>query len=80
MMGWLSPSIPILMSHRSPLDEPLTCAEAPWVGSLSSLAAIFGTLAFGLLANYKGTKFSLLLSAIPMTVIISYIGFEILLR
>lgn len=68
-MGWLSPSLPVLLSKESPLASgPVSSDEAGWIGAFVSLGAIFGTFAFGLLANWIGTKVSLMLCVIPTMV------------
>lgn len=68
-MGWLSPSLPLLMADDSPLPSgPITKYDVGWIGSLVSLGAIFGTLIFGLLANRIGTKYALMSCPIPMFV------------
>lgn len=68
-MGWLSPSLPLLMADDSPLPSgPITNYDVGWIGSLVSLGAIFGTLIFGLLANRIGTKYALMSCPIPMFV------------
>lgn len=70
-VGWLSPSLPVLLSPNSPLSSgPVSNDEAGWIGAVLSLGAIFGTFTFGLLANFIGTKVSLLLCVIPTAVIL----------
>lgn len=65
-IGWVSPSLPILRSDKSPLTTgPLNIREAAWVGSLLSLAAIVGTAIFGYLTKWIGSKRSLVVCVIP---------------
>lgn len=69
-VGWLSPSLPILMSNESPLKSgTITTNEAGWIGSILSLGAVLGTLCFGLLTNVIGTKKSMMACIIPTLVI-----------
>lgn len=68
-VGWLSPSLPILLSNDSPLASgPLTSVEAGWIGAVITLGAFVGTMIFGILANYIGSKHSLIFSIIPLIV------------
>lgn len=61
--------LPILLSDASPLAEgKVTIEEAGWIGSLFPLSAVFGTLTFGFLSNYIGSKRALLLCCIPVSV------------
>lgn len=69
VVGWISPSLPILLSNDSPLASgPLTKTEAGWIGSVIPCGAFLGTMLFGILANYIGSKNSLILSIIPLIV------------
>lgn len=68
-VGWLSPSLPILLSTDSPLTSgPITQTEASWIGSMIPFGGFFGTLFFGSLAYYIGSKHSLLYCTIPLIV------------
>lgn len=68
-IGWTSPSLPILQSTSSPLaNGPLTVAESSWVGSMSSIGAAIGTIFFGLITRRIGSKNSMVLCALPLTV------------
>lgn len=68
-VGWLSPSLPILLSNDSPLASgPLTTTEAGWIGAMIPFGAFIGTMIFGVLANYIGSKHSLMASIIPLIV------------
>lgn len=68
-IGWLSPTLPILQSENSPLESgKLTIDEASWVGSISSIGSVIGTIYFGLISIYVGSKNTLILCAFPVTV------------
>lgn len=68
-IGWISPSIPILLSDRSPLlNGPISNAESSWIASTSSIGAAIGTIFFGLICNLVGSKNSTMLCAIPLSV------------
>lgn len=66
ILGWVSPSIPLLRSEASPLDTgPITTEEASWVGSCISVGGVIGNLFFMLLANKIGRKKTMLCLALP---------------
>lgn len=66
MNGWLSPSLPILLSENTPLKTgPLTNEQLSWIGSISVLAGIFGTFIFGFIITFIGCKRAMLLLSIP---------------
>lgn len=68
-IGWISPTLPILQSDNSPLESgKLTIEEASWVGSISSIGSVVGTIYFGLISVYLGSKNTLILCAFPVTV------------
>lgn len=68
-VGWLSPSLPILLSDESPIaNGPLTKNEAGWIGSFIPVGAMTGTLIFGIVANYIGSKRSMICCSFPMIV------------
>lgn len=68
-IGWLSPTLPILQSDNSPLESgKLSIEEASWVGSISSIGSIVGTIYFGFISIYVGSKNTLMLCAFPVTV------------
>lgn len=70
-VGWLSPSLPILMADDSLLKSgPITKDEAGWIGAIQSIGSMFGTFIFGLLTNCIGTKNTMLIYVIPTLVII----------
>ncbi|GAB0086684.1 hypothetical protein DMENIID0001_007910 [Sergentomyia squamirostris] len=65
-IGWLSPSIPQLLSLDSPLPSgPITVDEASWVSSILYLFAIIGSVVFGWLVDRIGRKYALYIGAIP---------------
>lgn len=68
-IGWISPSIPILLSDRSPLvDGSISATESSWIASTSSIGAAVGTIFFGLICSLVGSKNSTMLCAIPLSV------------
>ncbi|XP_037042110.1 facilitated trehalose transporter Tret1-2 homolog [Bradysia coprophila] len=67
--GWMSPSLPVLLSEDSPLASgKLTLEAASWIGSLFALGAAVGVIIFGTLSLFIGNKRSLLLCAFPITI------------
>jgi SP family facilitated glucose transporter-like MFS transporter 8 len=67
-IGWASPSLQLLQSNDSPLGYQITSPQASLISSLLPLGALFGTLLFGSLSDVVGRYWSLLLVAIPQTV------------
>lgn len=68
-VGWLSPSLPILLSIDSPLASgTITQTDASWIGAMIPFGGFFGTLIFGSLAYYIGSKHSLVYCTIPLIV------------
>lgn len=67
-VGWTSPTLPKLLSDSTPFDEPVSAEMAAWIGAVLPLGAIAGTLLFGTLSNFIGSKHSLLLCALPVSV------------
>ncbi|XP_035795544.1 facilitated trehalose transporter Tret1-like [Anopheles albimanus] len=66
-IGWLSPFLPLLISHDSPLEHgPVTDVQATWIASLLCIGAFFGTFLFGWSAERFGRKISLLATALPL--------------
>lgn len=64
--GWLSPALSVLLSDDTPLKTgPLTNHDVSWLGSISSLGSIVGTLIFGVLASCMGCKRAMLYLALP---------------
>lgn len=62
-VGWFSPTLVLVYQSnetQSPLlSGELSTADASWIGSVLCLGTAAGTLIFGYLANYTGTKDSL---------------------
>ncbi|XP_059610684.1 facilitated trehalose transporter Tret1-like [Phlebotomus argentipes] len=65
-IGWVSPSIPQLLSPESPLPSgPISVDEASWVSSIPYLSGAFGTVIFGWLVDHLGRKYSVYIGAVP---------------
>lgn len=65
-IGWTSPALPILKSQDTHLlYGPLSEDEAAWVGSILPLAALIGTLVFGIFSNFVGSKRALICCGLP---------------
>lgn len=68
-IGWLSPTLPLLQSDDSPLQSgKLTIEEASWIGSISSIGSVVGTIYFGLMSIYFGCKKTLVFCGFPVAV------------
>lgn len=68
-VGWTSPSLPLLRSDRSPLESgPVDVETAAWIGAVLSMGSLTGTLTYGILSNFIGSKRAMLLCALPITV------------
>ncbi|XP_055295469.1 facilitated trehalose transporter Tret1-like [Sitodiplosis mosellana] len=66
LLGWLSPSLPKLLSESTPLKTgPLTNEQLSWIGSINSIGAICGTFSTGLLTTFIGCKRAMLLLSVP---------------
>lgn len=66
VLGWLSPSLPRLMSEDTPLKSgKLTSDQLSWIGSLSSIGGFFGVLTFGSFTTLIGCKNAMLFLAVP---------------
>lgn len=66
LLGWLSPSLPTLLSENSPLKSgPLTNEQLSWIGSINSIGALSGTFTTGLLTTFIGCKRAMLLLSVP---------------
>lgn len=79
MLGWISPSLPKLASESTPLSSgPLTNTQISWVGSISAIGVIFGSLAFGFLTSHIGCKRATALVCIPSAAfwILIYFGYN----
>lgn len=76
-MGWISPSISILLSDDTPLTSgPISYIELSWLGSISNIGSLFGIFAFGGINLLLGCKRTILLLGIPSTLfwILIYFG------
>lgn len=59
-------AIPILRSENTPLQSgPLTNDDVSWIGSISNVGALFGSLSLGYLISFIGCKRSILFITIP---------------
>lgn len=68
-MGWCSPSLPILLSENSPLEDgSITMDEASLIASVYCLAAAPAALVYGVLINYVGRKYTLIWSGLLQTI------------
>lgn len=69
-VGWISPSLLILRSEQlTPLlSGSVTTEESSWIGSILCFGAILGSIFFGCLANYIGTKNAVLCCSVPVSV------------
>lgn len=69
LMGWCSPSLPILLSKNSPLEiGPITVDEASLIASIYCLAGALGAFVFGVAINYTGRKYTLMLGGLLQTI------------
>lgn len=67
--GWTSPSMPILLSEKSPLTGgPLTDAEASWIASIISIGCIAGIVAYGWAIEQFGRRWPGIFMGLPVTV------------
>ncbi|KAI8045069.1 facilitated trehalose transporter Tret1 [Drosophila gunungcola] len=64
-VGWMSPTLRLLGSDKSPLGDPLTITQASWIGSLIGLGSLTGNIIFGLLLDRLGRKLCMYFLAIP---------------
>lgn len=77
VVGWFTPSAPILLSEDTPLHSgPLTSDELSWLGSINNLGALGGILTFGYITSMWGAKRAMLFLALPSIVfwILIYLG------
>lgn len=66
VVGWFSPSVPILISDETPLvTGPLSNEELSWLGAINNLGALGGILTFGVITQFLGCKKSMLLLTFP---------------
>ncbi|EDV93397.1 facilitated trehalose transporter Tret1 [Drosophila grimshawi] len=64
-IGWFAPSLPLLGSEETPLNQPISVNEVSWVGGLVGLGALAGNIIFGLLLDRIGRKLCMYFMAIP---------------
>ncbi|KAF5270587.1 hypothetical protein FQR65_LT05485 [Abscondita terminalis] len=64
IVGWSSPSVPLLISDHSPIGVQLTPEEASWAASCFSLGMIPGSIVAGSLLNKFGHKYLLIFSSV----------------
>ncbi|CAO1385949.1 unnamed protein product [Diamesa tonsa] len=65
-IGWMSPSIPILIGADSPLPSgPVTVAESSLIGSMSCVGGFIASCFYGWLADKYGRKVSLVSLSVP---------------
>ncbi|XP_037033974.1 facilitated trehalose transporter Tret1-like [Bradysia coprophila] len=66
LIGWLSPSLLLLLSQNSPIDTgPINTTQASWLGSISYLGGFFGTFIFLVIIKLLGRKIAFCILAIP---------------
>lgn len=65
--GWLSPSLPILLSNNTPLTSsgPITYDDLSWISSIGSIGSICGTFICGILSVVLGPKRAMIFLAFP---------------
>lgn len=65
-VGWLSPSLPILLSEETPLSTGrITNKQIAWLASISSIGSICGTFFCGILSACVGCKRAMIFLAFP---------------
>lgn len=71
LIGWLSPSLLVLMSPNTPLEStgPISTQQASWIGSISYLGGFFGTFVFLVVIKLLGRKIAFCVLAIPYFVL-----------
>lgn len=75
-LGWSSPNVPILLSSESPLSTgPVSLNDSTWISSLFCIGGAVGALAYGLIVDVVGRKWSLLLLGIPQAISWALIAF-----
>lgn len=66
VMGWVSPTILILLSDDTPLTSgPLNSDELSWISSITNIGAFCGILTFGILNSSLGCKRTMLFLGFP---------------
>lgn len=78
VVGWFSPALPSFLSTETPLitSGPLTDTEVSWIGSITSVGAMCGSLTFGFFTTLFGCKRTMIFLALPTTIfwILVYFG------
>ncbi|XP_055918558.1 facilitated trehalose transporter Tret1-like [Eupeodes corollae] len=64
-LGWLSPMLLLFQSEDSPLMFKVTVEQVSWIGSLTSIGGMLGTILFGIILDLVGRKMSLYLLPLP---------------
>ena len=65
-MGWLSPSLLVLQTDRTPLEGgPIDNETASWVGSTTYIGGICGNFMFMAILRYFGRKKTFCVLALP---------------
>lgn len=65
-VGWLPLALPVLMHENTPLKSgPLTNDDVSWIGSISNIGALFGSLSLGYLISFIGCKRAIIFITIP---------------
>lgn len=68
-MGWLSPSLPLLLSDNTPLvTGPISSEQLSWISSMSSVGALVGTFIFGIMSAHLGSKRAMTFLAFPVII------------
>lgn len=66
IIGWFSPALPKLLSDDTPLETgPLSSVQVSWVGSITNIGALCGSLTFGFFTTVLGCKRAMVFLAIP---------------
>ncbi|XP_055307284.1 facilitated trehalose transporter Tret1-like [Sitodiplosis mosellana] len=66
LMGWISPAIPKLTSESTPLTSGLlTTQQVSWIGSISCIGVLVGSLSFGYFTSFMGCKRAMLFLTVP---------------
>ncbi|XP_055295168.1 facilitated trehalose transporter Tret1-like [Sitodiplosis mosellana] len=77
LLGWMSPSLPTLLSETTPLKTgPLNNEQLSWVGSINSIGALCGTFSTGLLTTFIGCKRAMIFLTLPSLIfwVLVFIG------
>jgi len=68
IMGWASPSLPLISDDNTDYPVHLNLEEASWVVSLTILGSIVGFITIALMVNVIGRKITMLLAAMPSAI------------